>query len=347
MPSVMKTSQIHTWLFWTTVLLKLGLGTGHAFAKPPIQCNGKPEVLEPGQTFKVMTWNVQFMAGGIYELWNPPQSRESLDIAKQLKVFQQVADLIEEENPDILLLQEVDVDPRVKMNQVQWFKDALPARFHCSTYTAYTYLNGHGSLNDRKEPGGLNLLTFSRFAVESAVRHDLPAIPDQSLLPLTCNRALLEARINLGAGSLTVINTHLDAFAQGLDIMQRQVQQLDERLATMSGESQWLVGGDFNLIPEGQYEHLDDSEKFWYQKDSELSVLTSKYAVIPTPEQASGAERHQWFTQATHPKLGLDRTLDYLFHSTGLKLIKARVVQGHTETLSDHLPVVAEFKLAK
>ncbi|WP_257255548.1 MULTISPECIES: endonuclease/exonuclease/phosphatase family protein [unclassified Endozoicomonas] len=346
MPSFSKTSFFHSWLFWTTVLLKLGLGTGSVFAKPSVQCSGTPEKLEAGQSIKVMTWNVQFLAGGIYELWTAPKKREALTLDKQLSVFQQITDLIEEENPDVLLLQEVDVDPRVRMNQIQWFKDALPARFHCSTYTGYSYLKGRASTNIRKEPGGLNLLTFSRFAIESTVRHDLPAIPDQSLFPLTTRRALLETRINLGAESLTVINTHLDAFAQGLDIMQRQVEQLDKRLGQIGASSLWVTGGDFNLIPPGQYEHLNDSEQFWYQKHSELSVLTDKYPVVPSPKQASGEEKRLWFTNKTRPELGLDRTLDYLFHSAKLDLVKARVVQK-AEALSDHLPVVAEFRLQK
>ncbi|WOG27668.1 endonuclease/exonuclease/phosphatase family protein [Endozoicomonas sp. 8E] len=346
MPSDSKTPSLHSWLLWIAVLLKLGLGAGSVFAKPSVQCTGTPEKLEAGQSIKVMTWNVQFLAGGIYELWKPPQQREALALDKQLSVFQQVADLIEEENPDILLLQEVDVDPRVRMNQIQWFKDALPARFYCSTFTAYSFLNERASPNVRKEPGGVNLLTFSRFAIESVVRHDLPALPDQSLYPATTQRALLETEINLGAESLTVINTHLDAFAQGLDIMQRQVKQLAERLDQLEASSLWITGGDFNLIPQGQYEHLHDSEQFWYQKDSELSVLTDRYPVVPTPQQASGEARQQWFTNRSRQELGLDRTLDYLFYSTKLDLVKARVVQK-AELLSDHLPLVAEFRLRK
>ncbi|KEQ16450.1 endonuclease/exonuclease/phosphatase family protein [Endozoicomonas numazuensis] len=343
---MLKTFLCQLWLLWISVLLTFGLGASCAKAEPSVQCAGSPETLKAGQSIKVMTWNIQFLAGGIYEVWNPPQNREALSLEKQLSLFEQVLDLIEEENPDILLLQEVDVDPRVRMNQVQWFKDALPARLHCSTHTAYTYLNGHALSKVRKEPGGLNLLTFSRFAIENSVRHDLPVIPDQSLLPLTTKRALLETRINLGTETLTVINIHLDAFAQGLDIMQKQVKQLDERLGGLKN-SFWIAGGDFNLIPKGQYEYLDDSEKFWYQKDSELSLLAMKYPVVPTPEQASGAERRKWFTQATRPELGLDRTLDYLFYSPRFDLVNARVIQGKAEGLSDHLPVVAEFRLKK
>lgn len=327
--------------------LCLELLTLKAWAQPEVTCLGKPASWQPGQTIKVMTWNVQFLAGGIYEIWNDKSKLKPLDVKAQLSVFQEVIDLIERENPDILLLQEVDIDPRVAMDQVQWFRDYLAEQFRCSAHTSYTRLNGHASSSVRTIPGGLQLLTLSRYKMNSAVRHDLPAIPDQSSLPLTFQRAVLDTEIELGDFNLKVLNTHLDAFAQGLDVMQRQVKALESRLDGYKPEEFWLLGGDFNLIPQGQINFLNAEEKHWYQADSELVVLTNKFPVIPSVEQATGPDRIQWLTQATRQDLGFDRTLDYLFHSPLLKPVNAYVIRKGAEHLSDHLPVVVEFVEAR
>ena len=107
------------------------------------------------------------------------------------------------------------------------------------------------------------------------------------------------------------------------------------------------MGGDFNLLPLGQYQRLSAEQRTPYSADSALHLLWDKYPMIPGNAQASGIDRARWLTHYPNdPGLnGPDRTVDYLFHSPRLKRIAARVRQDDTLRISDHLPVIARFLL--
>lgn len=81
----------------------------------PVSCNAKdaaPPTLVPGQALKVMTWNIQYLAGKRYVFWydmadgsGPDERPTPEDIAYNLD---EVARVLRDEQPDIVLLQEVD-----------------------------------------------------------------------------------------------------------------------------------------------------------------------------------------------------------------------------------------------
>ncbi|MNE95906.1 hypothetical protein D3C80_1940560 [compost metagenome] len=108
-----------------------------------------------------------------------------------------------------------------------------------------------------------------------------------------------------------------------------------------------MLAGDFNQLPPGQYERLSDLQRSRYPRDSELKALWSRYPMIPSVEEAGGAQQAQWFTHSPNdPRVkGPDRTLDYLFHSPSLTRIEARVRQSDSLRTSDHLPLTARFFL--
>ena len=68
---------------------------------------------------------------------------------------------------------------------------------------------------------------------------------------------------------------------------------------------------------------------------------------VPDDPQSSGIDREKWLTHFPNdPGLdGPDRTLDYLFYSSRVKRVEAKVRQEDTLRISNHLPVIARFLL--
>ena len=85
---------------------------------------------------------------------------------------------------------------------------------------------------------GMKLSTISKYAIDDATRYQLAQMPNDLLTrQFDIRRAILETRLPIaGGGELAVLNTHLDAFAQGSDTMQRQVAQTRELLDDLTDE---------------------------------------------------------------------------------------------------------------
>ena len=81
-------------------------------AAQDVTCAEDAPELHTGQAVKVMSWNVQYMAGKDYVFWydlldeSGPDERPSPQAITA--TFEEVARVIADEQPDVLLLQEVD-----------------------------------------------------------------------------------------------------------------------------------------------------------------------------------------------------------------------------------------------
>jgi endonuclease/exonuclease/phosphatase (EEP) superfamily protein YafD len=147
---------------------------------------------------------------------------------------------------------------------------------------------------------------------------------------------------------MAVLNTHLERATQADNTLQNQVNAVARTLDKLESRgTPWLIGGDFNLLPLGQYRRLSDAQRAPYSADSPLHLLWDKYPMIPTNNEASGIDRERWLTHYPNdPGLnGPDRTVDYLFYSPQIKRVEATVRQDDTLRISDHLPVIARFLL--
>lgn len=105
----------------------------------PLTCPGSAPVLVPGQALKVMTWNIQYLAGKRYVFWynladgSGPDTRPTLeDMAFSLD---EVARVIRDERPDLVLLQEVDDNAKASayQNQLALLQERLVDLYPCST----------------------------------------------------------------------------------------------------------------------------------------------------------------------------------------------------------------------
>lgn len=319
-----------------------------------VVCLDDAPLIKPGQKLKILTWNVQYMAGKNYVFWydlfdgsGPDERPSSSDIASTLRA---VARVIKEEDPDIILLQEVDDGARRTDydDQLEKLLALLPKSYGCHTSAFYWKASfvPHPKIMGSV---GMKLSTISKYKINEAKRHQLALIPKGPITrQFNLKRAILEARFPQTDGkTLAALNVHLDAFAQGTRTMEQQVEQTVALLNKLSSEGlNWVIGGDFNLLPPGgAYDRLVESEKRYYNPNTEIEVIFRLFKGIPGLDEARGPEYKKWFTHFPNKESIIcpDRTIDYIFISNGIHLGDHYVRQNDTLEIADHFPVVAEL----
>lgn len=319
----------------------------------PVSCSVQAPTLVPGQALKVVTWNVQYLAGKRYVFWNDLANGDDERPTAEDMAFSldEVARVIRDEQPDIVLLQELDDGAKASgyQNQLKLLHERLTDLYPCSTH-AFDWKADFVPDPHILGSVGRQLATLSRYRIERAERQQLPQAPANLISrQFQPKNALLVSYLPLNdGGQIALINTHLDRTTQPDDTLQRQVTATAKVLDKFESRgTPWLIGGDFNLLPLGQYQRLAPEQRTPYSADSALHMLWDKYPMIPTNNEASGIDRAQWLTHYPNdPALSSpDRTLDYLFYSPRIKRVEARVRQDDTLRISDHLPVIARFLL--
>ena len=326
-----------------------------AIQQEPIHCDPNTPTLSAGQSIKLYNQNVQFMAGKnyvfFYDLPNsagPDERPLSADITETL---QRLATLIKQQDPDIILLQEVDDGAKRTDNtdQLAQLLSLLPNDYAChasSFYWKADYLP-HPRIMGAV---GTKLSIISKYKISSATRFQLSLIPQDPINQLfNFKRALLDVRLPVnGANDLAILNTHLSAFSKGTNTLDLQIKQIDTHLQALTdAKTPWLMGGDFNLLPPNTYSLLAKEQRGNHEKTSAISSFYQHYAAIPTLKETQSDRRQQWFTyfpndsRVTRP----DRTIDYYFYSPTLSANNAFVEQDKSLNISDHMPIIATFSL--
>jgi endonuclease/exonuclease/phosphatase family metal-dependent hydrolase len=296
---------------------------------------------------------VQYLAGKRYVFWNDlAQGNDEAPTLEDMAFsLDEVARVIRDEQPDVVLLQELDDGAKASdyQDQLKLLQERVADLYPCSA-SAFDWkaefvpdVHVFGSV-------GRQLATLSRYRIEHAERLQLPVASANFISrQFQPKDALLATKLPLSdGGQLTVFNTHLERARQPDETLQAQVSAVAKVLDKYESQGlPWLIGGDFNLLPLGQYRRLSAEQRMPYSADSELHLLWDKYPMIPTNNEASGIDRAQWLTHYPNdPGLnGPDRTVDYLFYSPKIKRVEAMVRQDDTLRISDHLPVIARFLL--
>jgi endonuclease/exonuclease/phosphatase family metal-dependent hydrolase len=319
-------------------------------AEEPVNLAAAP-LLSSGQSIKVVTYNVQFFAGTSYNFFydgGPDTLVDPRDVEITIRDF---AAFITAENPDFILLQEVDHGARrtAYLNEVNLVLTALPSelRNHVGTYYWRSKFVPHPKIMGS---AGTRLMIFSRYRLGKGRRYQLPLRPANPIeQDFNLKRAILEAYVPMtDGGSFVILNTHLEAFARGTNIMERQIEKVLRRLAMLEELNvPWVIGGDFNLLPPGQWARLSPLSRGAHTDPSEISAIFQRYAGVPTVSDATGEEMRKYFTFTQ--RSGTDRipvrTLDYLFAAPTVAVERYAVNQEGMTKVSDHLPLVGEFRL--
>ena len=327
----------------------------------PVSCPEDTPVLKANQDLKVMTWNVQYMAGKNYWFFysNGPDYRPGKEDIKI--TLDEVARVIKAEKPHVVLLQEVD-DGAARTDgedQLAKLMERLPGLYPCHSSSFYW----KASIIPKKElfygPVGMKLSVISKYKINSATRRQIALLDTDNFIVQQFNlkRALQEVRLpvqdadGVAKKELTFLNTHLSAFAQGGNTMEKQVAQASRLLARFTKEGlPWILAGDFNLVPPGKaYNRLPDEMKSWYKTRTEIEPLFGLYQAIPSQADSDGPDYKKFFTHFSNvPKykdVGPNKTIDYFFLNKKIPVSEYYVRQNDTLRISDHLPLLVRIKV--
>jgi len=320
-----------------------------------VECEDNAPILQQGQSIKALTYNVQYMAGKNYVFYydlpndaGPDERPSSEDITATLA---EVARIIKDEDPDFILLQEVDDGSKRTdyEDQLARLLSLLPGEYKCHT-SAFYWKAGFVPHPRIMGAIGQKISIISKYRIDESTRYQLP-INDADLLTrqFSPKRAILEARLPVeGGDDFMLLTTHLEVADRGAEIKQQEIAKLDDVLQSIDLQGNpWLLSGDFNLLPPGGYDLLWEGQQVNFRKVSEIEPLYNKYNVFPGPTEIFSDNPENWFTMFINdPSVPeLDRTVDYFFYSDILTLKNAFLRNEDTLAISDHLPVIAEFTL--
>lgn len=315
-------------------------------------------------TLLIMTWNIKYGGGSIDFWWACYDERVLMTENEVLTNLEGLAAYINLVDPDILLLQEVDVNSKraAYVDQMQYLLDHTDLNY--GVYASMWEVQFAPS--DGLGRADLGPAILSRWPLEEAERISLPLRTDQDALTkyFYLRRCLLKATIPQ-IGGLEVVNVHTSAWQAETKVM--HIERFREELdAIHAAGGLFIAGGDLNTLPpdskvisgfrdtmcmEGDFEGGDYSgEERW------LDALYD-YATAVSLEKYHQADRddpyytNPYFTYGDKPdSLGFTRKLDYLFTNNPGGWIAGsdstrQDIAAPGVTLSDHCPISVRISL--
>ncbi len=311
-------------------------------------------------TLKIMTWNIKFGGGRIDFFFDCYGDRVIMTNNEVIENLEELVTKIRQYDPDILFLQEVDINSKrsAGINQLQWILNhsALNYGVYASQWKAsFIPSNGIGRMDS-----GNGIL--SKWPLRNSKRVGLPLFEDQNFIVryFYLKRNILSTEIDLAGDSMILINTHLSAYSHDgtkkkqLDILYNLLDELD------SEQLSFIMGGDLNCLPPGSGKVKDfpdaacEDEDFIADDYSEETRWMNPFykftpAISLEDYQADNDQYYKHTTQGPHNGGYWSRKIDYIFTNdifvpkSGLTHMDESSGGINTMSLSDHAPISVEF----
>ncbi len=313
-----------------------------------------------------MTWNIRFGAARIPWFGDSCGDRVIMTEGEVLENLQDIADFINSESPDILLLQEVDVLSKrsAYLNQVQWLLDHTHFNYgaYASMWQAqFIPSDGLGRVD-------VGNVVLSRWKITDAERIQLPLRTDQDGLTqyFYLRRNILKTKIDFpGQGEFYTLCTHTTAFATD-DTKQKHIESLFDELNSIDTNAVFIAGGDLNSVPpgaetdfcmsdicSGESFHTDSNGgphkegSYFDNFIGEPELIQPLYDSFNSAIDNNEAILENHFTHATWNTASegttyWDRKLDYIFSNAEFS---DGITHQEENQLSDHAPVSAILEI--
>lgn len=320
----------------------------------------------PDSSVLVLTWNIRFGIGRLPWFGDACGKNSIFTREEIITRLDSVIDAINRINPDILLLQECDINSKrsAYINQFQYILDRT--NFNYATYgyqwkAQFIPSNGLGRLEESNA-------IFSKWPITEAKRIQLDLREDQiSIERFFYERCcMVTALIKIpGFKDLFTVNIHASAFSTDDTKHKHLISFKNELDRIESLGSLFVGGGDLNTLPlvsdslDFCLEDACPDESFHQPGDDPTHKDGSNYApeqewMLPfyntyesaVPLLKYQANQENYFSHTTRPEHLWDRKLDYLFTNSKWETNSDRT---HQELLfhSDHAPVSARLILKK
>ncbi|MDH5717454.1 MAG: endonuclease/exonuclease/phosphatase family protein [Spirochaetia bacterium] len=321
------------------------------------ESKSKTTATSPPAVLKIMNWNIKFGGGRIDFFFDCYDKRVLMTENEVTKNLDNLIKKINEYNPDILIVQEIDINSKraAYIDQVQYILDRTQLNYaaYASQWKAdYVPSDGIG----RVDSGNA---IFSRWKFISAERIALPLRSDQPDLDkyFYLKRNILKTNINLSGGkNIYVAGIHAAAYSTD-GTKKKQIDIFKKELDKLKVEGENLIGaGDLNTVPpnSAKTSNFPDSicEETYIADDysEEKTWLDELYALynpaISLAEYGNTEEQNApYYTHTTNKNGFWNRKLDYIF--TNLTIVSGTgfVHQNDTMPLSDHAPLTVEVNI--
>lgn len=330
-----------------TILISLAF---HGEFSPPAQlevetrCAADAPPLSSGQEFTVTSWNLQFGAGRAQHFFYDGGDAVQVPATEVSETIAGMVAAISSIDPDIALLQEVDrgSSRTQKIDQLPAYAAALDARcdasspYHRSPFVPQPLSNPMGRVD-------MHLALLTRTQMQGAVRHALPLLKESRLRQVfNLKRALLVAELPIDGQELplAVAVSHLSAFSKGDGTLIEQLGVLQRWMDERPAGQAWILGADLNAPPpDDDLERLGGHAVSYRGSRPAMQALLESHKTVFAEHLAPAARTWLPYGQAM-----ADRKIDWLFFGGPIELLQARVGEEFHE-LSDHLPLIAEFRI--
>lgn len=309
----------------------------------------------------IINHNIKYGGARLLFFWECGGTRYNMTEKEVTRHLDAVVDFINETQPDVLMLQEVDrlSQRSAYIDQVQYILDRTDLN-----YGAYASQHKSDFLpSDGMGKMDFGNATLSRWPIRKATRYALPLVEEYPAYYqyFYLKRHILDATVAVpGMSKFHVVNTHLEAFSDD-GTKRDQIDQFHAHLTKLNNKGAgWVAGGDLNSLPDGSEvlkEFVDEcsgESRFegdnYEGEEAWLDELFEDFnSLMPLDEYKE--DNSPWFSYTGDASVGWTRTLDYLF--TNGVWLEGEVMQSEeqggydTLPLSDHAPVRAVLEVAQ
>lgn len=321
---------------------------------------------DPDSAVLVMTWNMRFGIGRGDWFGDACGYKVVYSEEEILTKLTSIAERINQVKPDILMLQEVDINSKrsAYVDQLRWILDHTDFNYVVYGLQWQAQFIPSDGLGRLLEANAI----LSRWPISDATRIQLLLRQDQDALTRYFYErcCMVKAKIEIpGVDDFYAVNIHASAFATD-DTKHKHIVAFKKELDNIVVTGGWFVaGGDLNTLPPGSdstdycMEDMCPGESFHHATNdpihkegsnytSESEWLVGLYNSYNTAVELADYQHNQqvYFTHTTRPGHFWDRTLDYMFTNSHWQK-GSTVTHQDFLTDSDHAPVSSRVILIK